>query len=149
MGRINWVFNVVADNPNPMKGIDPKYLWKRAIPAIMFVVAFNLVWLIAFPLSPTIVGVSSKNAVFVCRPQSSMSLVMATLCVAFVVTLLVMNVFLAFKVRTVNSAFNESKQIGFAVYNMTLFVVILLPMSLSFKDTTLAFVLMSLAISVP
>ena len=105
--------------------------WKLGVPvlaAVLCDVLLNAIWLGADPLLPTDFVSSSNPLVHYTSCSSTHTLLWYALTFSLKGALLLYGVILASQVRNVPSAFNESRWIGLAVYNIAFCVVVVLVM---------------------
>jgi hypothetical protein len=114
-------------------------------------IIFVIVWQQVSPMQNVVFRESASSGYEMCAPvdDTGYGWVLAGLALGTKALLLVYLCKLAYNVRKVNSAFNESKLIGFCIYNFAFFVLVLFPMGMVLGDPTLGFSLMSIGILLP
>jgi len=142
--RIDKIFNTKS-----VKAVTAASVAKRFCAGVGIEVIFVIVWGVLSPLVLTITETSPSSGYEMCGASNEMGGPLAIVCLGFKAIHLGTNVNLAYKVRKVNSAFNESKLIGFCVYNFAFFVCVLFPMGLSMPDPTTGFIIMTLGVWMP
>jgi hypothetical protein len=100
--------------------------------------------LILYPLTATIKISKEDKAYYACELESNY---IVTILLVLCVLVIVYAILLAFRSRNVTSEYNESKQLGFAVYNVAAVCLLIVPVAISLKDNPLSmFIIISIGI---
>jgi hypothetical protein len=100
------------------KSATPKELNKRFAFVMLIEIVLEVASLVPFPVTLQTVVKSTLNEAALCIVPAPVVSIFA----ARKLFLITLNIYYAYKVRNVNSAFNEAKIIAFCVYNMGFFI---------------------------
>jgi hypothetical protein len=144
--RIDKIFNSKG-----FKSVTQKDMAIPYVAGVGLEMIFVIIWQQVSPMQNVLMRESSSSGYEVCAPvdDNGVGWALAGIALCTKALLLVYLCKLAYNVRKVNSAFNESKLIGFCIYNFAFFVLVLFPMGLTLGDPTLGFSLMSIGVLVP
>jgi hypothetical protein len=138
--RIDCVFN--SSGLGLPKSATPKELNKRFALVMLVEVLFEVASLVIFPVNLEIRVKSALNEAALCN----VPLEVITIFGVRKLFLIGLNIYYAYKVRNVNSAFNEAKIIAFCVYNVGFFICLWVPLALIFTDPVVSFALQGITI---
>lgn len=100
----------------------------RKVGAMMLIeIIINALWTGLDPLRPTLISLDTTSQTWSCRSDFFFQFMGVS--VGYKALILIAATYLAIRTREVPSAFNESKQIGFAIYNTAFLASMSLPLS--------------------